>query len=147
MAIKKWGFCSVPHLYCDTGHPFKWSSLRTRDTRTFCWAFGNWALTSCCVTTCFNDLGLSGLGFVHTTIRMRGDTLTDYVTARCITWNHAIIIVMLRIKGRRDAEQFHKNSALLAQWATKLNYSQNARWKTPTTGDSSKCSPKISFGV
>ena len=147
MAIKKWGLISVPQLYCDKGHPFKWSSLRTRDTRTFCRAFGNWALTSCCVTTCFYDLGLSGLGFVHTTIRMRGDTLTDYVTARCITWNHAIIIGMLRIKGRRDAEQFHKISALLAQWATKLNYSQNARWKTPTTGDSSKCSPKISFGV
>ena len=147
MGIKKWGLISVPQLYCDKGHPFKGSSLRTRDTRTFCRAFGSWALTSCCFTTCFYDLGLSGLGFEHRTFRMRDNTWTDYVNARCITWHHAIIIVILRIKGWRDAEQFHKNAALLAQWATKLNYSQNARWKTPTTGNSSKFSLKISFGV
>ena len=72
MAIKKWGLISVPQLYCDKGHPFKWSSLRTRDTRTFCWAFGNWALTSCCVTTCFYDLGLMVLGFEHLTFPLRG---------------------------------------------------------------------------
>ena len=23
MAIEQWGFFSVPHIYCDTGHPFK----------------------------------------------------------------------------------------------------------------------------
>ena len=118
MAIKKWGLISAPQLYCDKGPPFKWSSLRTRDTRTFCRAFGSWALTSCCLTTWFYNLRLSGPGFVHITFRMRGNILTDYVTAQCITWNHAIIIVMLRIKGRRDAEQFHKNAALLAHWAT-----------------------------
>ena len=38
------------YTYCDTGHRLQWSSPRTRDTRAYCWAFGNGA-----VTTYFND--------------------------------------------------------------------------------------------
>ena len=44
-----------------------WSSPRTRDTHTCCRAFGCGA-----VTTSFNDLGLSQLGFEHPTFRLRG---------------------------------------------------------------------------
>ena len=40
----------------------------TRDTHKLCRAFGSGA-----VTTCFNDLGLSRLGFEHPTIRLRGE--------------------------------------------------------------------------
>ena len=42
------------HTYCDTGHPFIWSSPRPRDTNTYCRAFNSGA-----VNTCFYDLGLS----------------------------------------------------------------------------------------
>ena len=28
-------------------NPLQWPSLRTRDTHTSCWAFGNWAVTTC----------------------------------------------------------------------------------------------------
>ena len=48
------------HTYCDTGHPFIWSSPRTRNTHICCRAFGSGT-----VTTCFYDLGLSRLGFEH----------------------------------------------------------------------------------
>ena len=43
----------VCHTYCYTGQLFKMVISRTRDTHTFCLAFGSGALT-----TCFNDLGL-----------------------------------------------------------------------------------------
>ena len=36
------------HTYCDTGHPFKWSSPRTRNTHTYCRAFSSGA-------ACFYD--------------------------------------------------------------------------------------------
>ena len=44
------------HTYWDTGHPLIWSSLRNRDTHTYCRVFSRGA-----VTTCFNNLGLSCL--------------------------------------------------------------------------------------
>ena len=43
---------------CDTGHPFIMSSPRTRDTHTYCRAFGSGA-----VSFSVFDLGLSRLGF------------------------------------------------------------------------------------
>ena len=52
------------HIYCDTGHPF----IMTRDTHAKCRAFGSGA-----VTTCFNDLSLSQMGFEHQTFRFRGE--------------------------------------------------------------------------
>ena len=51
MTIEQWGFFSVPHVLWHGASP------RTRDTYTYCRAFGSWA-----VTTCFYDLGLSRLG-------------------------------------------------------------------------------------
>ena len=105
MAIKKWGFFSVPHLYCDTGHSFKWSSLRTRDTHTVCRAFSSWALTSCCVTTCFYDLGLSGLGFVHITFRMRGESFNRLRHSNGVY--QATFIIRSNIQVRRIAQQFY----------------------------------------
>ena len=45
-----------------------WSSLRTRDTHTYCRAFSSGA-----VTTYFYDLGLSRLGFQHPSFRLRGE--------------------------------------------------------------------------
>ena len=45
------------HTYCDTGHLFKWSCPRTRDTNSCSQAFSSGA-----VTTCFNDLCLSRPG-------------------------------------------------------------------------------------
>ena len=44
-----------------------WSSLRTRDTNTFCRSFSSGA-----VTTCFYNLGMSLLGFEHPTFRLQG---------------------------------------------------------------------------
>ena len=44
-----------------------WSSLKTHDTHTCCQEFSRGA-----VTNCFNDLGLSWLGFEHQIFRMRG---------------------------------------------------------------------------
>ena len=46
----------------------RWSSPRTRDTHTYCRAFGSGVFT-----TFFNDLGLSRLGFENSTIRLRGE--------------------------------------------------------------------------
>ena len=40
----------------------------TRDTHTYCPAFGRRA-----VTTSFNDLGMSQLGFEHQNFRFRGE--------------------------------------------------------------------------
>ena len=53
--------CHTYH-YMYTGHPFIWLSPRTRDTHTYYRAFSSGA-----VTTSFNDLGLSRLGFEHPT--------------------------------------------------------------------------------
>ena len=47
---------------CDTGHPFIMSSPITRDTRTYCRAFGSGA-----VTTCFKDLLCRDWVFEHAT--------------------------------------------------------------------------------
>ena len=44
---------AVRVLLCDMGHPFIWSSLRTRDTHICCWAFGSGIFT-----ICFNDVCL-----------------------------------------------------------------------------------------
>ena len=60
-AMEQWGFFSVSHLLWNRASP------RTRDTHICCRAIG-----SGIVTTCFNDLGLSQLGFEHPTFRMRG---------------------------------------------------------------------------
>ena len=53
------------HSYCDTGYHF--IMVISRNIHTYCRAFGNGA-----VPTCFNDLGLSRLGFEHPTFRLRG---------------------------------------------------------------------------
>ena len=137
MAMKKWGFFSVPHLYCDTGHSFKWSSLRTRDTHTVCRAFSSWALTSCCVTTCFYDQGLSGLGFVHITFRMRGERFNRLRHSNGVY--QATFIIRSSIKVRRIAQNSIQGCAF-AKRADKLNNYQNARWNTLTAWDSSKFS-------
>ena len=49
------------------GIPRLWSSPRTHDAYICCRAFGSEA-----VNKCFNDLGLSRLGFKHPTFCMRG---------------------------------------------------------------------------
>ena len=60
MAIEQWGFFSMPHLL--------WHGASvTRDTPPpLMPPFGSGA-----VTTCFNDLGLSRLGFEHPTFRLQ----------------------------------------------------------------------------
>ena len=69
LRIEQWGFFNVPHLSCDTGHPFnKWSSPRTRDTYIYCRAFNSGS-----VTNCFYDLSLLRLGFEHPTFRLQGE--------------------------------------------------------------------------
>ena len=45
MAIEQWWFFCM-HTYCDTGHLFKMSSPRTRDTHTYCRAFSSGAVTT-----------------------------------------------------------------------------------------------------
>ena len=59
------------HVYCDTEHPFlmvlsedPWHSHPLPSV----WQFCKWA-----AITCFNDLGLSQLGFEHATFRFRGE--------------------------------------------------------------------------
>ena len=52
-AIEQWEFFSVLHLLLHGASVLKWSSLRTRDTHTYCWAFSSGA-----ATTSFYDLGL-----------------------------------------------------------------------------------------
>ena len=56
------------HTYCDAGHAFIIVISEDRDTDIYCLAFGSGA-----VTICFNDLGLSRLGFEHPTFRLRGE--------------------------------------------------------------------------
>ena len=67
MAIEQWGFYSVPHLLWHGASVYMvisedpWHSyLLPR-------------LSSGAVTTCFNDLGLSRLGFEHPTFRLWGE--------------------------------------------------------------------------
>ena len=57
------------YMYRNTGHQWHLISWHrdTRDTHTYCRA-----LSSGAVTTCFYDLGLSGLRFEHPTFRLRG---------------------------------------------------------------------------
>ena len=55
--------------YCDT-HPFKWSCAKTSDTHAYWLALSKGAITTC---ACFNDLGLSRLGFEHSTFRMQSE--------------------------------------------------------------------------
>ena len=55
------------HTYCDTGHPFIMFISEDPWHLHLHLAFG-----SAAVTTCFNDLGLSRLGFEHPTFRLRG---------------------------------------------------------------------------
>ena len=56
------------HTNCDTGHPFIMNTSRTRDTHTYCRAFGSGA-----VTICFYNLVLWRLGFEHPTFCFRGE--------------------------------------------------------------------------
>ena len=66
MAIKQWGFFSVPHLLWHRTSVYK-GHLRgpvTLTPKAECLAV---------VTTCFNDLGLSRLVFEHPTFRLRGE--------------------------------------------------------------------------
>ena len=55
-----------------------WSSPRTRNTHTLCRAFGTGA-----VTTCFNDLGMSLLGFDHPTFCLLGERSYRLRHRRC----------------------------------------------------------------
>ena len=73
-AIEQWGFFSVPHLLHVTrpGHPvynghLQWPVTLTPNAERW--------IGSGAVTTCFNDLGLSRLGFEHPTFRLRGELL------------------------------------------------------------------------
>ena len=56
--------CNIVMFTCDLFV----SSPRTHGTHTYCWEFDSGA-----VTTCFNDWGLSRLGFEHPTFRLRGE--------------------------------------------------------------------------
>ena len=56
--IVQWG--DTPTVAC--GIHLYWSSPRTLDTQTYCWAFGN-------AITCFNELGPSQLRFEHICMR------------------------------------------------------------------------------
>ena len=57
------------HTYCDSRHPFIWSSMRACDTHLLLRASGKRA-----VTACFNHWCLSRLGFEHpSTFRLRGE--------------------------------------------------------------------------
>ena len=68
MATEQWGFFSVPHLlWHGTSDP----CIMTRGTRSI------WT-----VTTRFNDLGLSRLGFEHPTLCMRGEC-SNHLHYRC----------------------------------------------------------------
>ena len=53
-------------LYTPTVTSLKWSSPRTRDSHTYCREFGGGS-----ITTCFNDIGMSRLGFEQPTFRLR----------------------------------------------------------------------------
>ena len=57
--VDRYSLSSEGSLVCHTYSP------RTRDTHTYCRAFDSGA-----VTTCFNYLGLSRLGFEHPTFRL-----------------------------------------------------------------------------
>ena len=63
------------HTYCDTGHPSIMVISKTRDTHTCCQAFSSGA-----VTTCLYDLGLSQLGFEHSTFRFGANALAHCAT-------------------------------------------------------------------
>ena len=84
------------------------SSPRTRDTHTYCRAFGNGA-----VTTCLNDLGLLRLGFDHPTFRLRRERSNrlrhrlGWETCKCkieyfmtnialSVWNYIVIFIINR---------------------------------------------------
>ena len=54
------------HTYRDTGHQFLWISPRTCVSHTYYRALGRGA-----ITTCFNDIRLSQLGFKHPIFRLR----------------------------------------------------------------------------
>ena len=59
---------SVFHTYCDMGHLWIWSSLRTCNTHYCCLVFGSRA-----VTTCINNLGEWRKGFEHPTFCMQAE--------------------------------------------------------------------------
>ena len=67
MATEQWWFFSVLNLLWHGAYVYNchlWGPV----THTYCRAFGNGA-----VTTTFNDLGLSRLGFGQLTFRLRGE--------------------------------------------------------------------------
>ena len=67
MAIEQRGFFSVHHLLYHESSVYNGHLQGPgTDTHTYCRAFGSRA-----VTACFNDLGLSRLGFDHPTFRLR----------------------------------------------------------------------------
>ena len=66
MAIEQLGFFSVPHLLWHGASVY--DGYLRRPVTHHCRAIGSGA-----VTICFNDLGLSRLGFEHPTFRMRGE--------------------------------------------------------------------------
>ena len=73
-----WPLCNEGSLscqiYCDKGHPFLMAILR--NTHTYCRAFGSGA-----VITCYNELGLSRLGFEHQLSACEANTETHCATA------------------------------------------------------------------
>ena len=67
MTIEQRGFLSVHHLLCHESSVYNGHLQGPRtDTHTYCRAFGSRA-----VIACFNDLGLSRLGFEHPSFRLR----------------------------------------------------------------------------
>ena len=83
---------SACHTYCDIGHPFI-MVISDDPWHTDCRAFSSGA-----VTTCFNDLGLSRLGFDHPTFRLRRSHplrhrrgLYHVYTTYCSSTNTAVV--------------------------------------------------------
>ena len=80
-AFEQWEFFSLLRLmwYGTSIHNSHLS--RTRDTHTSCQALGSWALI-----TCFNNLGLSRLGFEHPIFRMQSECSNQlHICWGCIT--------------------------------------------------------------
>ena len=68
------------HTSCDTMHPVLMVISEDCDTHTYCRAICDGT-----VTTCFNDLGLSRLGFQHQTFHLRGERSNHCATA-AVAW-------------------------------------------------------------
>ena len=83
MAIEQWGFFRVSHLLWH-GVSVYIGHLRGPMKHTYCWAVSSGA-----VIKCFKDLGLSWLGFEHTTFEIFKVVVISTVVTVCKhKWNH-----------------------------------------------------------